>query len=150
MMNMVTKLVLLSVIGIGSLFSFSAFAEQAEATGPAHKMVIQVNTKDKLSQKMAMINATNLTKMLGEKNVAVEVVVYGPGLSLLNKDSVFSTRIRGLQKKGVRFSVCNGTIKRIVRKTGKEPDLLEGIHRVKTGALRILELQEQGYAYMRP
>ncbi|MCW8933195.1 MAG: DsrE family protein [Gammaproteobacteria bacterium] len=120
------------------------------ATAADHKMVIQINSKDKVTHKMGLINAGNLKSQLGINNVDVEVVIYGPGLSMVKADSVFKNRIQKLQSRGVEFSVCGGTLKAIAKKTGKEPELLEGMKRVRTGALRILELQEAGYAYLRP
>ena len=100
--------------------------------------------------KMGLINAENLKSQLGNNNIDVEVVIYGPGLSLVKKGSVFTKRIEKLQSRGVQFSVCEGTLKAIAKKTGKEPQLIDGMKRVRTGALRILELQEKGYAYIRP
>ncbi|RDH82623.1 MAG: hypothetical protein DIZ80_10090 [endosymbiont of Galathealinum brachiosum] len=120
------------------------------ASAADHQMVIQVNSKDKLTHKMGLINAGNLKSQLGNSNIDVEVVVYGPGLSMVKKGSVFTNRIEKLQSRGVQFSVCEGTLKAISKKTGKEPELLNGMKRVRTGALRILELQEKGYAYIRP
>ena len=35
-------------------------------------------------------------------------------------------------------------------KSGKKVTLLEGVQIVPAGVLRIMELQEQGYAYVRP
>jgi|JYMV01.1.fsa_nt_gi intracellular sulfur oxidation DsrE/DsrF family protein len=135
---------------IGGLLSLMFCFMTSIAVAAPHKMVIQVNSKDELTQKMAMVNAGNLKTMLGTDNVDVEVVVYGPGIDLLKVDSVFAPRISTLQEKNVRFSVCEGTLKRIKEKTGQEPNLLDGVQRVHTGALRILELQEQGYSYLRP
>jgi len=120
------------------------------ASAADHKMVIQINSKNKVTHKMGLINAGNLKSQLGNNNVNVEVVIYGPGLSMVKSESVFAKRIKKLQSRGVEFSVCEGTLKSIAKKTGKEPDLLEGMKRVRTGALRILELQEAGYSYLRP
>jgi len=35
-------------------------------------------------------------------------------------------------------------------KSGKKPKLLEGVDKVTAGVAQIMELQEQGYAYVRP
>ena len=39
------------------------------------------------SQNLALNNAVNLQKSLGQDNVAIEIVAYGPGLSLLTDQS---------------------------------------------------------------
>ncbi len=41
-------------------------------------------------------------------------------------------------------------MKKVAKKSGKMPKLLEGVGQVKAGVVRIIELQEQGYAYVRP
>ena len=117
-----------------------------------HKMVIQVNSASELTHKMALINAKNLKTQLGKDNIDVEVVVFGPGIKLLHADGWQADRITQLQKDyGVNFSVCGGTLKAIAkRNNGVMPELVGGVSEVVTGAIRILQLQEEGYHYMRP
>jgi len=116
------------------------------------KMVIQVNSKDPVTQKMALNSAKNLKKMLGKDAVDVEVVVYGPGLSLIKTNSFSAEKITGLMADyDIKVSVCNGALKAYAKRHGgHELEIIKGVSRVPTGALRILELQEQGYAYLRP
>jgi len=40
--------------------------------------------------------------------------------------------------------------KRLLSKKGKAPKLDEGVKVVAAGAARIIDLQEQGYSYLRP
>ena len=47
------------------------------------KVVIQVSTDDAKVQKIALNNAVNLQKLYGIDNVIVEIVAFGPGLSVL-------------------------------------------------------------------
>jgi intracellular sulfur oxidation DsrE/DsrF family protein len=115
------------------------------------KMAIQLNSSDPLTQKMALLNARNLKAVIGKDAIDVEVVVYGPGLGVLKKENTNSSRIQDLmQKYGLKVSVCEGTLKNFAKRHGKEADIIDGVARVKTGAIRLLELQEQGYHYMRP
>ena len=116
------------------------------------KMVIQVNTNDPVIQKMALNSAKNLKKMLGKDAVDIEVVVYGPGLSFIGPYSFLAERIKSLMTDyDVKVSVCSGTLKAYAkRRGGREFEIINGVGKVPTGALRILELQEQGYAYLRP
>lgn len=125
-----------------------AFASSDD--GPKHRIVIQVSSDDQRTQKIALNNAVNLQKALGQDNVAIEIVAYGPGLSLLTKKSSQGQRVSSLAMQDITFSACGNTMKKVTRKTGKEPALLEGVRVVQAGVLRIMELQEQGYAYVRP
>jgi len=47
-------------------------------------------------------------------------------------------------------SACGYTMNSVKRKKGKSPQLVDGIEDVPAGVQRIMELQEQGYAYIRP
>ncbi len=116
------------------------------------KMVIQVNSKDVTTQKMALNSAKNLKKLLGKDAVDVEVVVYGPGITLLSSSGRSAEKIQSLMTDyGVNVSVCNGALKAYAKRHGgHELEIIKGVRKVPTGALRILELQEQGYAYLRP
>jgi intracellular sulfur oxidation DsrE/DsrF family protein len=116
----------------------------------AHKVVIQVSTDDKRTQTIALNNAVNLQKDYGLDNVDVVIVAYGPGLSLLTNKSSQGERVESLAVQGIQFNACGNTMKKITSKTGKEPVLLQGVSVVPAGVARIVELQEQGYAYVRP
>jgi len=115
-----------------------------------HKIVIQVSTDDPRTQKIALNNAVNLQKQYGLDNIAIEIVAYGPGLGLLTKKSGQADRVESLAMQNITFSACGNTMKKVAKKSGKMPVLLEGVGQVTAGVARIMELQEQGYAYVRP
>jgi len=133
-------LMLASMVFVGNVF----------ADGPEHKIVIQVSTDDPRTQKIAMNNAVNLQKHYGIDNVAVEIVAYGPGLGMLTKKSKSADRVESLAMSDITFSACGNTMAKVAKKSGKMPVLLEGVQQVTAGVARIMELQEQGYAYVRP
>ncbi|AKH21296.1 DsrE family protein [Sedimenticola thiotaurini] len=134
------------------LLCFGLFSAQIllAAEDSPHKVVIQVSTDDPQTQKTALNNAVNLQKALGQDNVEIEVVAYGPGLSLLTSNSSQGKRVTSLAMQDIKFSACGNTIRGIERKTGKKPELLEGVTMVEAGVLRLVELHEQGYTYVRP
>jgi len=115
-----------------------------------HKLVIQVSTSDAMTQKIALNNAVNVQKALGMDNVDVEIVAYGPGLGLLTSSSTQKDRVASLAMQDIAFSACGNTIKKVTKKSGKKPVLIDGVKVVSAGVLRIMELQEQGYSYLRP
>jgi intracellular sulfur oxidation DsrE/DsrF family protein len=118
--------------------------------GTPNKLVIQVSTDDVRTQKVALNNAVNLQKLYGLDNVVIEIVAYGPGLNLLTKNSVAASRVESLALQNITFSACENTMKTQHKRTGKKPVLLEGVETVNAGVARIIELQQQGYAYIRP
>lgn len=115
-----------------------------------NKIVIQVSTDDPRTQTIALNNAVNLQKEYGLDNIMIEIVAYGPGLGLLTQKSKQADRVKSLAVQNIRFSACGNTMANVKKKTGKEPKLVEGVQVVKAGVARIMELQQQGYAYVRP
>ena len=116
-----------------------------------HKVVIQVSSDDPRTQTIALNDAVYLQKALGPGNIKVEVVAYGPGLSLLSKNGRQSKRVQDLARYDeFRFSACGNTMNTIKRKKGRLPQLVDDVEVVPAGVQRIMELQEQGYAYIRP
>jgi len=125
-------------------------AQAANAADEVHKLVIQVSTDDLRTQNMALNNAVNVQKALGLDNVIIEIVAYGPGLSMLTPKSPASKRVPSLAMQDITFSACGNTMDTIEHKSGKKVVLVEGVQIVQAGVVRIMELQEQGYAYVRP
>jgi len=140
------------ITGSALLTLFLLAGQQAVAggDGPKHKVVIQVSTDDVRTQNIAMNNAVNVQKALGQDNVAIEIVAYGPGLSMLTPKSPASKRVPNLAMQDITFSACGNTKSKMEAKSGKEVMLVDGVQIVQAGVLRIMELQEQGYAYVRP
>ncbi len=120
------------------------------AADEPRKVVIQVSTDDPKTQNIAMNNAVNLQKALGQDNVVIEIVAYGPGLNMLTPNSPASKRVPNLALQDITFSACNNTMTKMESKSGKKVKLVEGVEIVEAGVLRIIELQEQGYSYIRP
>lgn len=121
-----------------------------DAAGVRNKIVIQVSTDDPKTQTIALNNAVNLQKDFGMDNIDIEVVAYGPGLGLLTDKSKQAERVTSLATQNIRFSACGNTMAKVAKKTGQQPKLLEGVQVVQAGVSRIMQLQQQGYAYVRP
>lgn len=128
----------------------SLFAIVTLQANDVHKVVIQVSTDDERTQKIALNNAVNLQKLYGVDNVEIEIVAYGPGFGIMTSNYKDANRVVSLAMQDIKFSACGNTMAKITKKSGKEPVLSEGVEVVKAGVARIIELQEQGYAYIRP
>ncbi len=133
---------------LSSMLMFSAQLSADSHT--KNKLVIQVSTDDPRTQKIALNNAVNLQKLYGIDNITIEIVAYGPGLGLMTTKSGQADRVTSLAMQDITFSACGNTMKKVAEKSGKMPELLEGVGQVTAGVARIMELQQQGYAYIRP
>lgn len=132
------------------LFGLTANTHADTAVNKKHKLVIQVSTDDQRTQSIAMNNAVNLQTLYGPDNVDIEIVAYGPGLGMLTKKSELTSRVKSLAMQDVKFSACMNTMNKVKEKTGKLPQLTEGVGTVPAGVARIMELQEDHYSYIRP
>jgi intracellular sulfur oxidation DsrE/DsrF family protein len=121
----------------------------------AHRLVLQVNTNDPAAMNLALNNATNVAqhfKELGEK-VKIEVVTFGPGLHMLRDDtSPVKTRIEemALSTPGVSFTACGNTQEKMHKTENKEIPIIPQAKVVKSGVVRVMELQEKGWTYVKP
>ena len=132
------------------LFSLAMTVSPVSAEEGHHKVVIQVSTDDPKTQKIVLNNAVNLQKHFGLDNVTIEIVAYGPGLGIMTAVDQQSDRVKSLAMQDIAFSACANTMAKVEKKSGKKVVLTEGVSIVPSGAARIIELQEQGYAYLRP
>ena len=106
---------------------------------------------------LALNNATNVIEYYRGKNeeVEVDIVTYGPGLHMLRDDtSPVQDRLKRLKELAfpskVQFSACNNTRQGMAKTEGKEIPVVADATVVPSGVVRLMELQEQGWSYIRP
>lgn len=148
------------IAGIASLAAVSADAraEVVSGAGPAsppksalHKIVYQLNKADDAYQE-AIFNSISamLTKYVDD--VSIAVVAWGPGLHLLAKipkrpvPKLYQQRVRSMAESyGVSFIACGNTMHTL---GWSAADMLDFVKVEDVGAAAVMELQEQGYAYL--
>lgn len=106
--------------------------------------MIQVSSADSVAQRVALNNAVNVQKAFGHDNVEIEIVAYGPELSMLTPKSDQSSWIPDLALSEINLSACGNTMDAIKRQSGNILLLVEGVTIVRAGFVRIMESQEQG------
>src|SRR6478735_3130887 len=112
-----------------------------------HQLVLQVNTNDP-----ATMNLAQYYKDLGEK-VTIEVVTFGPGLHMLRSDtSPVKARIEtlALSTPEISFKACGNTQQNMQKAESKDIPIIPQAQVVASGVVRVMELQEQGWTYVRP
>jgi hypothetical protein len=111
------------------------------------KVVIQVSTNDQATWNLALNNAQNIQKDVGKDNVDIEIVSFGPGISMLKAESEVANRIVEAVDSGMQVMACQNTMRN--QKINKE-DMNSKVGYVPSGAVEIMRRQQQGYAYLRP
>ncbi len=127
----------------------------AAAEGVTHYLAVHVDESDRQTINMALNNVQNVQSYYAAQGdeVVVEVVAYGPGLEMfLEGQSPVADRIKAmsLEHDNVTFAASGNTLKKMSETAGKELAVLEEAVVVPSGVVRLIELQEQGYAYVRP
>src|SRR4051812_18913800 len=147
---------LLSWLVVLTMTSLS-FASVSLAADTKHRIAIQVDQNDPQVMNLALNNATNVIEYYRAKNedVEVDIVTYGPGLHMLRDDtSPVKDRLKRLKDLAfpgkLQFSACNNTRQNMERTEGKSVPIVSDATTVPSGVVRLMELQEQGWSYVRP
>lgn len=128
-----------------------------EQSAKPHRVLIQIDQNDPAVMNLALNNATNVIEYYRSKGkeVAVDVVTYGPGLHMLRADtSPVQDRIKQLKNVAfpstIQFSACNVTRQGMEQKEGHPIDIMSDAVVVPSGVIHMMELQEDGWSYIRP
>ena len=144
-------------LATAALLSIAFAASGLAADTKPHRVAIQVNQNDPQVMNLALNNATNVLEYYRAKNeeVEIDIVTYGPGLHMLRSDtSPVQDRLKRLKEMAfpskVQFSACNNTKQNMEKAEGKDVPILSEATIVPSGVVRLMELQEQGWSYVRP
>jgi intracellular sulfur oxidation DsrE/DsrF family protein len=135
--------------------AYGNVARPPTATSKDHRLILQVNTNDPAAMNLALNNAMNVTqyyKDRGEK-VKIEVITFGPGLNMLREDtSPVKARIEtmALSTPEVSYKACGNTQENMRQAENKDIPLIPQAQVVKSGVVRVMELQEKGWTYVKP
>jgi intracellular sulfur oxidation DsrE/DsrF family protein len=129
----------------------------SHAAEKIHRVVFHVDQNDPAVMNLALNNVTNILEYYHGKGeeAQVEIVAYGPGLNMLRADkSPVKDRLKHIKDGSfpskVQFSACHNTMKGMEKKEGHAITLVPEATIVPAGVVRLTELQEQGWTYIRP
>lgn len=130
-------------------------AAEAPPGKKEHHLILQVNSNDPAAMNLALNNAMNVTEYYKEtgETVKIEVVTFGPGLHMLRGDtSPVKARIEtmSLSNPEISFKACGNTQANMQKAENKDIPIIREAEVVKSGVIRIMELQEQGWTYVKP
>ena len=146
-------LIILPMLILTALFVTTTAPTYAQEK--SHKVAIHVDENDAKRMNMPLNNVQNVNKYYeakGEK-VQIEIVAYGPGLNMLREDkSPVKERIAAmsLEMSNLSFAACGNTRAKMKKKEGMDIKLVSEAKVVPSGVVRLMELQEQGWSYIRP
>jgi len=120
-----------------------------------HRLILQVNTNDPAMMNLALNNATNVAQYYNDlfEKVTIEIITFGPGLHMLRDDtSPVKERIKAIKQSRpeISFKACGNTQENMSKVENKEIPIIPEATVVKSGVVRVMELQEQGWTYVKP
>jgi intracellular sulfur oxidation DsrE/DsrF family protein len=118
-----------------------------------HRVVYQLSDAGLDKAKFVLGNLRNhVAGVGGWQNIeALELVVFGPALKSFAKDGfdpALKQSLEELQGQGMTFGACGNTMKNFSITAEQLPP--KSLILPQGGVVRIMELQERGYVYIRP
>ncbi len=140
-------LLVLSTLLPGAAFAGSGRAASSEAKT---KVVYHLADREKVGFVLGNID-NHYTGVGGPDQVEIALVVHGPALKAFHVTDGDAKAIAGLDKLigiGTKFHACANTMRAFGYKAEDLPKHM--ILASKGGVVRLTELQQQGYIYLRP
>lgn len=137
------------------VFFAGMHAALPQSSAKLHRYVIQVSREDAEGMNLALNNAMAAKRLYDSRGeqFQVEIVAYGPGITMLREDkSPVKEHIEEAKKAipGLVLSMCGNAKAGAEKREGHEITPLAGVGVVPAGVVRVAELQEQGWTYIRP
>ena len=117
---------------------------------PDHRIVYQLNKADPNYQEHIFNSIRAMLQRYGDR-VHIVVVAFGPGIHILAKRPLrpvppeFQQRVSSFDAYGVEFHACRNTMDAL---GWQDEDMVDFAEVVDVGAADLMELQENGYAYI--
>ncbi len=129
----------------------SAAGDHVKDGRTVHRIVVQINEDNPQLWNLMLNNVANIIGAMGKEHVDIKIVAYGPGINMFRKDrSTVLERLHSLKTfagPSVGYTVCSNTMKTMQVEKGEIVELVDDFY---SGIVRIVELQEKGYVYLRP
>ena len=145
------------LLAVAAAMALAVPAIAADNNGKTHRIVFQVDQNDPAVMNLTLNNVSNILEYYHSKGeqAEVEVVAYGPGLNMLRDDkSPVKARLKSIQSGSfpskVAYSACGNTMQNMEKAEGHAIPIVPEAKVVTAGVVRLTELQEQGWAYIRP
>ena len=141
------------VVAIVMVALVQADAAHLKEYARKHRIVYQLDDAGLDKAKFVLGNMRNhVAGVGGWQNIeALELVVFGPALKGFAKDGIdpaLKQSLEALQMQGLTFGACGNTMKNYSITADQLPE--KSLILPQGGVVRLMELQEAGYVYIRP
>jgi intracellular sulfur oxidation DsrE/DsrF family protein len=130
----------------GTSAAFLAVGPATASTAAKEQAIFAVSDADPQKWNLTLGNIGNAIDGIGADSADIELVVYGPGIAMLKKDSPVAEKIAAALKSGVRIVGCRNSMRGFHIEAA---DLAPGVGTVPSGVVELIRRQHAGYAYVR-
>ena len=159
----VFRLLVTAVLGgtlpVGAALAASPVSTPTVATPPAianapaqtaavvkEQAIFAVSDADPQKWNLTLGNIANAIDGIGAEGADIELVVYGPGIAMLKKDSPVAGKIAAALKSGVHIAACQHSMRGF---NLEATELAPGVGIVASGVVELIRREHAGYAYVR-
>ncbi len=121
-------------------------ADAAASTPVREQAIFAVSDADPAKWNLTLGNIANALDGIGGDKADIELVVYGPGIAMLKKDSAVADRVAAVLGRGVRIAACQNSMHGFKLEAA---DLVPGVGVVPSGVVELIRREHAGYAYVR-
>ena len=147
----------LVALGVVAALSGTLGALQASPRSAtlSHRLVYHVGSNDPAAMQHALSSADNAIKAYRSRGeaVTVEIVANGGGVHMMRADTTpVGSMLRYMREAypDLVLTACGNTQSIMEAREGRTLAFVDGVRVVPAGIVRLIELQEQGYAYVKP
>ncbi len=114
-----------------------------------YRAVFHIDRDDPGAFGLGLTNAANLLKAIPESHYDLVFVFNGPAVTLLRREACapHHEEIHALQQARIAFKVCRNALSRF---NINPEELIEGCEVIPAGIVALIDLQRDGYAYIKP
>jgi len=153
--------IILRVLAVGAAlaagFIIASPSHAADKKAKTHHIAYQVDENDAALMNLVLNNVQQSMEYYHSKGeqAEIEVVAYGPGLMMLRQDkSPVKDRLKRIKEgsfpSSLTYSACHNTMMKMEKKEGHAIPIVPEARVVPAGVVRLTELQEDGWSYIRP
>ena len=122
-----------------------------------HHVAFQVDQNNPAVMNLTLNNVQQMMDYYHSKGeqAEVEIVAYGPGLMMLRQDkSPVKDRLKRIKEgsfpSSVTYSACHNTMVKMEKQEGHPIPIVPEARVVPGGIVRLVQLEEAGWSYIRP
>lgn len=132
-----------------------AVASPATAADGPRRLVVHIDSPDPKFMAMGLHNAENVAKAIHDQggDVTIEIVANGPAAAMfVDSLSPVKDDIKHLHATWPKMalSICAISLAKLQADSKQTLTVIPEAHPVPSGALRVMELQEQHWSYLKP